>query len=67
MITRRTALIGTAFLTTASALVKTASAEEIMDTSNAAPVDLSALKRVKHKLEGNHSGPVGFCPSLHSV
>ncbi|SLN65361.1 Copper-containing nitrite reductase precursor [Roseovarius albus] len=50
MITRRTALLGTAFLASAPALIKTANAEEIMDTSDAKPVDLSALKRVKHKL-----------------
>ncbi|MGC3939688.1 copper-containing nitrite reductase [Roseobacter sp. EG26] len=50
MMTRRTALLGTAFLASTPGLIKTASAEEIMDTSGAEPVDLSGLKRVKHKL-----------------
>ena len=43
MITRRTALMGTAFMATAIASVSKASADEIMDTSNAKPVDLSGL------------------------
>ncbi len=51
MLTRRTALMGAAFIAASPLIVrKTAAAEEVMDTSAAAPVDLSAMPRVKHRL-----------------
>jgi len=50
MFTRRTALIGAAMIAAAPFVVKTAGAEEVMDTSAAAPVDLSSLPRRKVKL-----------------
>lgn len=50
MLTRRAALMGAAGIAALPALAKAASAEEIMDTSMAEPVDLSSLKRIKHKL-----------------
>jgi nitrite reductase (NO-forming) len=51
MLTRRAALIGAALVVTSPLIAKTASAaEEVMDTSDAAPVDLSALPRRKHTL-----------------
>ncbi|WP_114292174.1 copper-containing nitrite reductase [Pseudosulfitobacter sp. DSM 107133] len=50
MLTRRAALMGAAGMAALPILAKTASAEEIMDTSMAEPVDLSNLKRIKHKL-----------------
>ena len=51
MLTRRAALLGGAMLPAAPYLLKTASAsEELMDTSSAAPVDLSSLPRQKVKL-----------------
>ncbi|MCG7626829.1 copper-containing nitrite reductase [Epibacterium sp. MM17-32] len=50
MLTRRAALMGAAGLASIPVLAKAAKAEEIMDTSMAAPVDLSNLKRIKHKL-----------------
>jgi nitrite reductase (NO-forming) len=50
MLTRRAALIGAAGIATLPILSKAASAEEIMDTSMADPVDLSSLERIKHKL-----------------
>ena len=50
MLTRRAALMGAAGIAALPILAKAASAEEIMDTSMAEPVDLSSLKRIKHKL-----------------
>lgn len=50
MFTRRAALMGAAGIAALPILAKAASAEEIMDTSMAEPVDLSSLKRIKHKL-----------------
>ncbi len=51
MLTRRTALMGAAFIAASPLIVrKTAAADEVTDTSAAAPVDLSALPRVKHRL-----------------
>ena len=50
MLTRRAALMGAAGIAALPILAKAASAEEIMDTSMAEPVDLSDLKRIKHKL-----------------
>jgi nitrite reductase (NO-forming) len=50
MLTRRAALMGAAGIAALPVLAKAASAEEIMDTSMAEPVDLSSLKRIKHKL-----------------
>jgi nitrite reductase (NO-forming) len=52
MLTRRAAMIGAAGIAAAApVLVKTAAAsEEIMDTSMAAPVDLSSMERIKRKL-----------------
>ncbi|MFV2051572.1 copper-containing nitrite reductase [Aliiroseovarius sp. YM-037] len=50
MLTRRAALMGAALVAASPLVTKTASAEEILDTSDAAPVDLSSLKRVKRKL-----------------
>ena len=42
--------MGAAGIAALPILAKAASAEEIMDTSMAEPVDLSGLKRIKHKL-----------------
>ncbi len=50
MFTRRTALMGAALIAAAPLVIKTAGAEEVMDTSAAAPVDLSSLPRRKLKL-----------------
>ncbi|WP_226779927.1 copper-containing nitrite reductase [Oceaniglobus trochenteri] len=50
MVTRRAALLGVAGAAALPILAKAAKAEEIMDTSMAEPVDLSALERVKGKL-----------------
>ena len=53
MFTRRTALFGAALVAVAPLVltsVKAAGAEEVMDTSDAAPVDLSSLPRRKVKL-----------------
>ncbi|MEX3313948.1 copper-containing nitrite reductase [Sulfitobacter sp. PS-8MA] len=50
MLTRRAALMGAAGIAALPVLAKAATAEEIMDTSMAEPVDLSSLKRIKHKL-----------------
>lgn len=50
MFTRRTALMGAALIAAVPFVVKTAGAEEVMDTSAAAPVDLSSLPRRKVKL-----------------
>ncbi len=50
MLTRRAALMGAAGIAALPILAKAASAEEIMDTSMAEPVDLSGLERIKHKL-----------------
>ncbi|MGB7244875.1 MAG: copper-containing nitrite reductase [Sulfitobacter sp.] len=50
MLTRRAALIGAAFVAASPYVVKKAKAEEIMDTSAAAPVDLSTLPVRSHKL-----------------
>ena len=51
MLTRRAALIGAAMVASSPAVLKsTAGAEEILDTSMADSVDLSALPRIKHKL-----------------
>ncbi|MCR8723402.1 copper-containing nitrite reductase [Frigidibacter sp. ROC022] len=50
MLTRRAALMSAAGLAAAPSLLTRASAEETMDTSMAAPVDLSALPRIKRQL-----------------
>lgn len=50
MLTRRAALMGAAGIAASPLIVKVAQGEEIMDTSMAPPVDLSTLKRIKHKL-----------------
>lgn len=50
MLTRRAALMGAAGIAALPVLAKAAKAEEIMDTSMAAPADLSSLKRIKRKL-----------------
>tara|TARA_R110002072_G_scaffold43312_13_gene121647 strand:- start:3465 stop:4613 length:1149 start_codon:yes stop_codon:yes gene_type:complete len=50
MLTRRAALMGAAGIAALPILATAASAEEIMDTSMAEPVDLSSLRRIKHKL-----------------
>ncbi|MCE6961423.1 copper-containing nitrite reductase [Cereibacter sphaeroides] len=50
MFTRRAALMGAAAIATAPLVLRTAAAEEAVLTAGAAPVDLSALPRVKHKL-----------------
>jgi len=50
MFTRRTALVGAALVAAAPFVIRTAGAEEVMDTSAAAPVDLSSLPRRKVKL-----------------
>lgn len=50
MFTRRTALIGGALVAAAPFVIRTAAAEEVTDTSGAAPVDLSNLPRRKVKL-----------------
>ena len=50
MITRRAALMGAAFVATSPYMVTKAAAEEVMDTSTAAPVDLSDMPRIKRKL-----------------
>jgi nitrite reductase (NO-forming) len=50
MFTRRAALMGAALVAASPLFVKTAGAEEVMDTSAAAPVDLSSLPRRKVKL-----------------
>lgn len=47
---RRTALMSAAFAAASPALLKTAAAQEAMDTSAAAPVDLSSLQRRKVEL-----------------
>ncbi len=47
MFTRRAALMGAAFVAAAPYVIKTAVADEVTDTSAAAPVDLSALTRRK--------------------
>tara|TARA_Y100000389_G_C17433864_1_gene504328 strand:- start:587 stop:1735 length:1149 start_codon:yes stop_codon:yes gene_type:complete len=50
MLTRRTALLGSAIIAAMSYFVMSAHAEEIMDTSGAMSVDLSSLPILKHKL-----------------
>ncbi|MCF8487021.1 MAG: nitrite reductase, copper-containing [Rhodobacteraceae bacterium] len=51
MLTRRAALMGAALVAASPYVLKTSvEAEEVMDTSGAAPVDLSALTRRKVKL-----------------
>ena len=50
MLTRRVALMGAAGIAALPILTKAAKAEEIMETSHAAPVDLSNLKRIKRRL-----------------
>jgi len=50
MLTRRAALMVGAGIVAAPMLVRQARADEVMDTSMAAPVDLSSLARVKHRL-----------------
>jgi nitrite reductase (NO-forming) len=50
MLTRRAALMGAAFVAAAPHAIKAAKAEEVMDTSHAAPVDLSGLSRRTVKL-----------------
>ncbi len=50
MFTRRTALMGAALVAAAPFAVRTAGAEEVIDTSAAAKVDLSSLPRRKVKL-----------------
>ncbi len=51
MLTRRAALMGAALVAASPYVLKTsAEAEEVMDTSGAAPVDLSAITRRKVKL-----------------
>lgn len=47
MLTRRTALLGAAGLMAAPIIATRAGAEEMMDTSGAAPIDLSRLRRRK--------------------
>ena len=50
MITRRAALMAGAMMAASPYIVTKAAAEEVMDTSEAAPVDLSSLPVRKHKL-----------------
>ena len=50
MLTRRAALMGAAGMASLPVLMKAATAEEIMDTSMAEPVDLSKLDRIRRKL-----------------
>jgi nitrite reductase (NO-forming) len=50
MLTRRAALMGAAFVAAAPLVIKTVAAEEVMDTSAAAPVDLSGMTRREVKL-----------------
>ena len=51
MFTRRTALMGAAFVATTPFITRIASADEAsVSAENAPPVDLSALPRVKHRL-----------------
>ena len=50
MFTRRAALMGAAFVAVAPYVIRMARAEEVMDTSAAAPVELSGLTRRKVKL-----------------
>ena len=50
MFTRRAALIGGALIASSPYVITKAAAEEVMDTSKAAPVDLTSLPRRKHKL-----------------
>ncbi len=51
MLTRRAALMGAALVAASPYVIKTsAAAEEVMDTSDAAPVDLSSMTRRKVKL-----------------
>ena len=50
MFTRRAAIMGAAMVAASPYVIKTAVAEEVMDTSAAAPVDLSSLTRRKVKL-----------------
>lgn len=50
MLSRRAALMVGAGLVAAPMLVKTAAAEEQIDTTAAAPVDLSSLPRIRHEL-----------------
>lgn len=50
MLTRRAALMVGAGLAAAPMLVQTAAANESMNTSDAAPVDLSTLQRIRHEL-----------------
>ena len=51
MLTRRAALMGAALVAASPYVLKTSvSAEEVMDTSDAAKVDLSAMTRRKVKL-----------------
>jgi len=50
MFTRRATLMGAALMAASPYLAKSASADEVMDTSGAAPVDLSAMTRRKVRL-----------------
>ena len=50
MLTRRAALMGAALVAASPYVIKTAAADEVMDTSGAAPVDLSGMTRRKVKL-----------------
>jgi len=50
MFTRRAALMGAALVAAAPYVIKPVLAEEVMDTSDAAPVDLSAMPRRKVRL-----------------
>ena len=50
MFTRRAAIMGAALVAASPYVIKTAVADEVMDTSAAAPVDLSTLTRRKVKL-----------------
>jgi len=50
MLTRRATLFGAAGIAAGSVLATAAKAEEIMDTSGAAPADLSSLPRRKVEL-----------------
>ena len=50
MLTRRAALMGAALVAAAPYVIKPVLADEVMDTSRAAPVDLSAMPRRKVRL-----------------
>lgn len=50
MFTRRAALMGGALVAASPYVITKSTASEVMDTSEAAPVDLSSMPRRKHKL-----------------